>query len=264
MSTLVTLEHPTPHIAVLTLQRAERLNALNRALISDLRDQLRALQPSTDIRCMLLRGSGEKAFAAGADIAEMQSLNETQAREFSAMGHETFDMLARMAFPTIAVVHGFALGGGCELALACDFIVAAENAKFGQPEVKLGLIPGFGATHRLPRRVGLAHALQLICSGATIDAQQAQRIGLVNQCWPADELWNQALALAQQIAQMAPRAVRAAKHIMQQTLHLSADVPVHNANELERDAFANCFTTQDARDGIDAFLKKTQAHFHDR
>jgi enoyl-CoA hydratase len=184
-------------------------------------------------------------------------MSEGTAREFARAGHGVGEALAGLPIPTIAAVNGFALGGGCELALACDFIYAAENAKFGQPEVKLGVIPGFGGTQRLARRVGLARAIELCLTGDTIDAAEAARIGLANRVLPAAELLPATIATAKKIADMGPVAVAEAKRV----LHAGAGLPLAQANALEIEAFAGLFATADQKEGMAAFLGKRKPEF---
>jgi len=249
-------------VRVLTLNRPQALNALNGALVHELGEAARlAAADAADgrLRGLVLTGAG-KAFVAGADIAAMHEMSEDEAREFARQGHALGERLAALPIPVIAAVNGFALGGGCEVALACDFIYASEAAKFGQPEVKLGVIPGFGGTQRLLRRVGLARALELCMSGAIIDAAEALRVGLVNKVVPADQLLPAAIKTCETIAQMGPQAVAVAKDV----LHRGSELPLAAANALEIDAFARLFTTADQREGMAAFLGKRPAAFTGR
>jgi enoyl-CoA hydratase len=202
-------------------------------------------------------GAGEKAFVAGADIASMRNMSADEAKIFGQKGHAAMDALGSLPFPVIAAVNGFALGGGCELALACDFIYASERAKFGQPEVNLGVIPGFGGTQRLARRVSVGVARELIYTGNIIDAQEALRIGLVNKVLPADQLLAEAKKTAQLIAQKGPLAIRYAKRVIGEGL----DNTLGDGNEIEVDTFAACFRTQDQKEGMSAFLEKRAANF---
>ena len=250
-------------VRVITINRPQVLNALSVAVVHELTEAAR--DAGTDaadgkIRGVVLTGAGAKAFVAGADIAAMSSMTEQEAREFARQGHALGDRLASLPVPVIAAVNGFALGGGCEVALACDFIYASETARFGQPEVKLGVIPGFGGTQRLLRRVGLSRALELCMSGAMIDANEALRIGLVNRVYKAEELLPAAIKTCEAIAQMGPQAVAVAKEV----LHRGADLALHAANALEIDAFARLFTTGDQSEGMAAFLGKRAAAFTGR
>ncbi len=247
---------------IITINRPQVLNALSEQVIAELSLALEALglPEASGVRALILTGAGEKSFVAGADIAAMATMSVDQAMVFATQGHAVGEMLSNLSIPVIAAVNGFALGGGCELALACDFIVAAQNAKFGQPEVKLGVIPGFGGTQRLLRRVGLARALELCCTGATIDANQAALYGLVNHVVPQGEALATALGLAEQIAKMGPLAVASAK----QVLHRGAELPLEAANQLEVEAFAELFSTADQREGMAAFIAKRAAVFEGR
>lgn len=247
-------------VRVITISRPKALNALSPAVIAELDAAVRDTRAAADegrIRALVITGAGEKAFVAGADIAAMADMAVDAARAFSKAGHAVGDALASLPIPVLAAVNGFALGGGCELALACDFIYAADNAKFGQPEVKLGVIPGFGGTQRLARRVGLARALELCLTGDTIDAGEALRIGLANRVVPAAELLPAALATAKKIAAMGPLAVAAAKQVML----AGADRPLAEANALEVEAFADLFATADQKEGMAAFLAKRKPEF---
>lgn len=247
-------------VRVLTINRPKVLNALSPAVIAELAAALAdtaAAARRGQVRALVLTGAGEKSFIAGADIAAMSGMSVDEAREFSRKGHAVADALAALRIPAIAAVNGFALGGGCEVALACDFVYASENAKFGQPEVKLGVIPGFGGTQRLLRRVGLARALELCLTGDTIDAAEALRIGLANRVLPLAELVPAAVAAAKKIAEMGPVAVAEAKRV----LHAGADLPLPHANALEVEAFAGLFATADQKEGMAAFLAKRKAQF---
>lgn len=244
-------------IRIVTIDRPKVLNAIDAQVIDELAAVLEQTGTTAGVRGLLLTGSGEKAFVAGADIAAMQEMTPAAALAFSGRGHAVGELLASLPVATVAAVNGFALGGGCELALACDFIYAAEHARFGQPEVKLGVIPGFGGTQRLLRRVGLARALELCMSGAMIDAAEAARIGLVNRVLPRDELLPAALATLETIAQMGPLAIAKVKDV----LHRGAELPLPEANLLEQQGFAELFATADQKEGMSAFLGKRAANF---
>ena len=247
-------------VRLITINRPQVLNALSAPLVRELTEAVREAHGDAGdnkIRGVVLTGAGAKAFVAGADIAAMAGMSEDEAREFARQGHALGEKLAALPIPVIAAVNGFALGGGCEVALACDFIYASEAARFGQPEVKLGVIPGFGGTQRLLRRVGLARALELCMSGAMIDAAEALRIGLVNRVCKPDELLPAAIKTCETIAQMGPQAVAVAKDV----LHRGADLALHAANALEIDAFARLFNTSDQSEGMAAFLGKRAAAF---
>ena len=240
----------------ITLDRPDKLNALDQQVLVELGAALAEAARMDDARCAILTGAG-KAFVAGADIAQMKPLDEAGARAFSELGHRTLDALEQLPYPVIAAVNGFALGGGCEIALACDFIHASEKAKLGQPEVKLGVIPGFGGTQRLARRVGVAKARELVYSGMIIDAAEALRIGLVDAVHAPDQLLAKVDALATTIAEMSPFAVRAAKKVIRE----GEGLPLGPANRLEIDAFARCFSAEDQKEGMSAFLEKRPAKF---
>ncbi len=244
-------------VATITLSRPEKLNALNAQLLFDLGEFVRELVSDGKIRAAVLTGSGEKAFAAGADIAEMQALTTAEAYRFAQIGHAVGNAIENAPFPFIAAVNGFALGGGCELALSCDFIYASDKAKFGQPEVNLGVIPGFGGTQRLARRVGIGRARELCYTGDMIGAEEALRIGLANAVFPGAELLSKAHETAKKIASKGPLAIAQAKRV----LFRGADVPLQIANELEVQAFASLFDSADQKEGMAAFLGKRAAAF---
>ncbi len=243
------------NVRVLVLDRPKVLNALDATVLDELARAIE-LTASSGLRGLVITGAG-KAFAAGADIAAMADMTPDQALAFAEKGHAIGEMLATIPMVTIAAVGGFALGGGCELALACDFIYASTKAKFGQPEVKLGVIPGFGGTQRLARRVGLAHALELCMTGAIVDAARAAEIGLVNRVCEPEELLDAAVATARTIAEQGPLAVARVKEV----LHRGVDLPLAEANRLEREAFAALFDTADQKEGMRAFLDKRPPNF---
>lgn len=243
--------------AVVTIRREKALNALNRTLMRELAAGFADLEASDQIRVIILTGGGDKAFVAGADIAEMRGLSPLEARAFSEAGHVVGDRIAAMGKPVLAAVNGFALGGGCELALACDFIYASDRAKFGQPEVNLGLMPGFGGTQRLLRRVGPARAAELLFTGDLIGADEALRIGLVNAVVPAAELMTRVKEQALKIATKGPLGVASCKR----ALRRAEELPLHAGNELESSLFGSLFSTADAAEGTSAFLEKRAAQF---
>jgi len=247
-------------VGIATFHRPKALNALNSATITELGQALEAVDADRSVRALVVTGSGEKAFVAGADIAEMAALSPLEARRFAERGERTLARLEALAVPTIAAVNGFALGGGCELAMACDLVYASDRARFGQPEVNLGLIPAFGGTQRLARRVGPARALEIILTGEMIDAAKAKEIGLALEVLPPDQLLPHALQIARKIASRAPAAVALAKR----TLHAGLAVDTVTAGELERQAFSLLFGTEDTREGLKAFLEKRPASFHNR
>jgi len=246
-------------VRVLTLNRPAALNALDSAMLEALGARCREVAESPELRALVLTGEG-RAFAAGADIAEMRSLSPAEAVAFSCLGHRVTAALEALPVPTIAAVGGYALGGGCELALACDWIYASTRARFGQPEVNLGLIPGFGGTSRLPRRVGPAWARELVLAGEPIDAETALRIGLVNRVFEPEELLAAAVRAGETIARRGPLAVAAAKRVLQE----GQDADVRVAHALEQQAFGAISASADRAEGIDAFLAKRDPVFRGR
>jgi len=244
------------HVAVVTINRPEKLNALDESVLRALLVAFEALLAAGDVRAAILTGAG-KAFVAGADIAAMASFTPTEAKRFAHLGHRLGAFLEELPFPVIAAVNGFALGGGCELALACDFVFAADTAKLGQPEVSLAVMPGFGGTNRLARRVGIAKARELVYTGDLLGAEEALRIGLVNAVFPAAELLEKARACAEKIAAKGPLAVAAAKRVLLR----GEAMELRSANELEVQAFAALFGTEDQRAGMAAFVEKKKAAF---
>lgn len=254
---LLVSKNPAGTVATLTLNRPDKLNALNAELVGSLLHAILALDADPGVRCAVLTGAGEKAFAAGADIPAMAAMSVAEAKAFADLGHATGETIELAHFPVIAAVNGFALGGGCELALACDFIYASDRAKLGQPEVGLGVIPGFGGTQRLSRRVGIGRARELCLTGDPIGAEEALRIGLVNAVVPHAELLARVTAVADKIASRGPLAIRACKRV----LCRGADVPLPVANEIEAQAFAGLFGTADQKEGMAAFVGRRAAVF---
>jgi enoyl-CoA hydratase len=242
-------------IAILTIDRPKALNALNSKTLQELESAFTSL-PAT-VRALIITGGGDKAFVAGADISEMASIGAAQAREFAALGHRAFQTLEQLPIPTIAAVNGFALGGGCELALACDLIYASEKAKLGLPEVSLGVIPGFGGTQRLTRVVGKMRAKELVFTGERLDAAKAKEIGLVLEVLPADQLLAHCKAVAGKMLKNGPLAISQAKRVIE----FGADQDLRAANELERQGFAVLFGSEDQKEGMKAFLEKRPAGF---
>ena len=244
-------------ILTLSLNRVDRMNALNRAVIEELGEVMQEVYDDDDVKGVIITGEGDRAFAAGADIAEMSDLNEVNGRKFAEIGQEVFSSIEKCDKPVIAAVHGFALGGGCELAMACHIRVAAKNAVFGQPEVNLGLIPGFGGTQRLTHLVGKGRALELIMTGDTISAERAERIGLVNHV-----VEDKAAALEysrrmlQKIISKAPLAVG----MVVESVNAALD-PDENGYQTEANSFAACCKSEDFAEGTQAFLEKREAHF---
>jgi len=244
----------------LTLNRPAKLNALNRALTGELGSAVAAAGADPAVRALVVTGSGEKAFAAGADIAEFVGLSPAEGERMARAGQAAFDGIAGLSKPVIAAVNGFALGGGCELALACHMRLAATTARFGQPEVKLGLIPGYGGTQRLARLVGPGRALELLCAGGMIDAATAHAWGLVNRVVEPGALHEAAQRLAEEICAVAPLA--AARCL--QAVRIGADLPLARAEEVEAALFGLCFATDDMREGTAAFMEKRPPRFSGR
>lgn len=244
----------------LTINRPESLNALNSVVLNEMGEALRQIGEMhyTNARALIITGSGAKAFVAGADIKELADLNEEQALQFALRGQSVFHELSLLKIPVIAAVNGFALGGGCELALACDFIYASENAKFGLPEVSLGLIPGFAGTVRLSRAVGGRRAKELTYSGQMISAQEALDYGLVNKVVPAENLMAEVQKTVDQILAKAPIAVGAAKISINQAW----DMDIDSAQKNEARIFAELFHTADVKEGTKAFMEKRKPQFH--
>ncbi len=244
-------------IAVLTIQRPHRLNALDAKTLDELRLAALDLQQDDSIRCAILTGSGEKAFVAGADINELARDTPEGARRRALAGQQTFDLIEQLGKPVIAAVNGFALGGGCELAMACTLRFAADTARFGQPEINLGLIPGFAGTQRLARLVGKTKAMEMILTGAPITAQEALAIGLVNRVVPAADLMNHARTVALELAAKPPVAVRYAMEAINRGLEMS----FADGSQLEAALFGIAMTTEDMREGTTAFLEKRKPEF---
>lgn len=242
---------------VITINRPTVLNALNKKTLCELEDALHDAGQPGNIRAVIITGAGPKSFVAGADIAEMKSLGAIDAENFSRAGHRTLDLISHLRVPVIAAVNGFALGGGLELALACDFVYASENASFGLVETRLGLVPGFGGVARLARRVGNAVACEMIFSGAQINADEALRIGLVNRVVREGEAVSSAISVAETIAQRGPYAVSLVKTLIRNGQNASLNV----ANEMEQRAFGLVFASSDHSEGIRAFLDKRTPNF---
>jgi len=255
MSDVLKIERHGAHVAVLTIDRPKSLNALNPAVMEALDAAITELEADSDVRAVVLQGGGDKAFVAGADISAMQGYTPVEAEHFAASGQNTLARLASARFAVIAAVQGFALGGGCELAMACDLILAGPRARFGQPEVNLGVIPGFGGTQRLVRRVGMSHALDLCLTGRMVKADEAMAMGLCSQI--LDDVKEGALKVAAQIASKGPVAV----HFCKRAIHENADQDVLRASAAERTLFAMCFSTEDQSEGMTAFLEKRAAKF---
>ena len=247
-------------IAVITLSRLRVLNALNRAMLTELAEVMEEVAADDSVRVILLTGAGTRAFAAGADIAELAQLDGAAALDYSKWGQEILRRIETLGKPVIAVIFGFALGGGCELAMACTFRLASDDAQFGQPEVKLGIVAGFGGTQRLPRLVGRGMALKLLLSGETIPATEALRIGLVDEVLPSDQLMIRAEALANQIVLNAPIACR----LTIQAVNTGIELSLEEAIAEEAKLFAESCSTSDKAEGTAAFLNKRPAEWTGR
>jgi len=247
-------------IAYVTVNRPKVLNALNQRTWADLRTAFEDARDDTEVRGVILTGAGEKAFIAGADIGELAHVTAVDAERSSSFGQAVLNLVENLGKPVVAAVNGFALGGGCETAMACTIRIAAESAKFGQPEVKLGLLPGGGGTQRLPRLVGKGRALQLILSGETINASEAYRIGLVNEVVPAASLIERAEAILKQILANAPIAVKYSIDAVNQGMETSQT----EGFALEASFFGLCAATEDKKEGTSAFLEKRTAQFQGR
>jgi enoyl-CoA hydratase len=258
MPTVLCERHPEANaIAVLTLNRPDKLNALNAELLGELDAALTKLSSDASVSCAILTGAGEKAFAAGADIAAMLDMTTEQARAFSEMGHRICSRIEHAPFPVLGAINGFALGGGCEIALSCDFLYASDKAKLGQPEVNLGVIPGFGGTQRLARRVGIGRARELCYTGDAIGAEEAKAMGLVNAVVPHADLMKKVHEVALKIASKGRLAIAQCKRV----LYTGADIPLDIANALETQSFAMLFGTHDRAEGMKAFLEKRKPAF---
>ena len=239
--------------AIITISREKALNALNSQVIDELSQAIDAVKADKDIRALIITGAG-RAFVAGADIGVQSVFDVREGRQWGRRGSAVFREIELLQIPTIAAVGGFALGGGCELALSCDMIVADEKAKFGQPEVSLGITPGFSGTQRLPRRIGTAKAKEMIFTGRMIDAYEADRIGLINKIAEPGKLMDEAKALAESCIKNAPAALRYAKACIDRGMQTDIDTGIAIENEL----FAMCFATEDQNEGLKAFLEKRQ------
>ncbi|HVU03520.1 MAG TPA: enoyl-CoA hydratase-related protein [Polyangiaceae bacterium] len=244
-------------IAKIVVNRPEKLNSLSSQVLGELLAAVLDVSGRASVRCAIVTGAGEKAFVAGADIAEMSTMTAAQAKAFADAGHRALAAIEEAPFPFIAAVNGFALGGGTELALACDFIYASDKARFGQPEVNLGILPGFGGTQRLARRIGVGRARELIYTGDHVPADQALQLGLVNAVVPAAELGEKVLAVAKKIASKSPLTLRAMKRVVLR----GTETDLVSACELEATAFSSLFGSDDQREGMSAFLSKRAPAF---
>ena len=248
----VILEQVEPGIYRLTVNRPKALNALNAATLDEIGAAALEVGADPGARALILTGAGDKAFVAGADIVEMRNMTAIEGREFSQRGMRAFRNLELLGVPAIAAVNGYCLGGGCELAMSCDWILASDRAVFGQPEVNLGVTPGFGGTQRLTRLVGKARAMELLTTGRNVKADEAVRIGLAVRVVPADQLMDEAMATARTIAAKGPVAVRLVKEAVQR----GQDLDLDNACIFESEMFGLCFSTEDKAEGMGAFLEK--------
>lgn len=244
-------------VATITINRPEALNALNIKTLKELECVFYEYTLDDRVKVIILTGSGEKAFIAGADIAAMRGFTPLEARDFSKLGHAMIRSMEACPKPVIAAINGFALGGGCELAMGCDIRLVADTAKFGQPEVNLGLVPGFGGTQRLARLVGRGRAMELILTGDMINAEEAYRIGLANRVVPQTELLSSARSMAAKIISKSPIAVKLAKEALRNGLEMDLD----RANQYEGELLGLCFATSDQKEGMQAFLEKRPAKF---
>ncbi len=247
-------------VAVLTFNRPKALNAMNSETIAELADAVAVCGKDEAVKALVLTGAGERAFVAGADISQMRDLRPQEALAFMEQGQETLRRVETLPKPVIAAVNGFALGGGTEIALACDIRFASEKALFGQPEILIGLIPGWGGTQRLARIVGMGRAKEMILSGGQIDAKRAFEIGLVNRLFPPEQLLPETVAFARKLAALPGFALKMAKH----SINFGADLPLDNACRIEAECCAQCFSTDDQKEGMGAFLEKRKPVFHGR
>ncbi|MGL5513997.1 MAG: short-chain-enoyl-CoA hydratase [Sporomusa sp.] len=244
-------------IGIVTINRPKALNALNAATIYELDRIFTELANDPTVKVVVLTGGGEKSFVAGADITEMQAMSAIEGRNWAKLAQAVFNKIENLSQPVIAAVNGYALGGGCEIAMACDIRIAADKAKFGQPEVSLGIPPGFGGTQRLARLIGKGRAKEMLFTGDMIDAAEAYRIGLVNKVATSEELMNTAKAMAQKIMSRAPVAVQVCKAAVNEGL----DTDLDSAIAYEAEVFGLCFSTADQKEGMTAFVEKRKACF---
>lgn len=238
-------------VGIVTINRPKALNALNSQVLKELKETFESIDQKA-IRCVILTGGGTKSFVAGADIGEMSGLSKSEGQTWGRFGNEVFLIIERFRLPIIAAVNGYALGGGCELCMSCDIRICSENAVFGQPEVGLGITPGFGGTQRLARLVGPGMAKEMIYTARNINAEEAYRIGLVNHVYPQEELMNEAIKMAETIAKKAPIAVRYSKEAINRGIEVDMDTAI----VIEEKEFGDCFETCDQREGMTAFLEK--------
>jgi enoyl-CoA hydratase len=244
-------------VAVIKFNRPKALNAIIPDVLKEMNEALDRIETNASIRVLVLTGEGDKAFVAGADISHMVNFSPLEGRQFTRAGQELLFRLEKLSIPVIACVQGFALGGGTEIAMACDFIYASEKAKFGQPEINLGVIPGYGGTQRLPRLVGKSMAKELCMTGALLSAAEAKEIGLVNKIFPADSLWEETMKTAEVLASKGRVAMRAIKRCIDRGF----DVDLRSGCYMEADAFSTCIASPDAKEGMSAFLEKRKPEF---
>lgn len=244
-------------IGILTINRPKALNALNTETVTELNDCVGKIENDPDVKVLIITGGGQKSFVAGADIVEMSTKNAIEGRHFGKISQDTFTRIENLPQPVIAAVNGFALGGGCELACACDFRYCSDNAKFGQPEVGLGITPGFGGTQRLPRVVGRGYGKELIFTARMIDAQEAYRIGLVNKVVPQDQLMDACMKTANEICANAKVAVQLSKSAVNRGINCDVITGIAYEDEV----FGLCFATEDQKEGMAAFVEKREKHF---
>ncbi|MGD9504275.1 MAG: enoyl-CoA hydratase/isomerase family protein [Syntrophobacteraceae bacterium] len=244
-------------VGVLTFNRPKALNALNAATLTEVEDVVDRVRKDDSIRVLVLTGAGDKSFVAGADINQFLTLTPLTAQALGQRGQDILFKIEALPIPVIACVNGFALGGGCEIAMSCDFIYASDKAKFGQPEINLGIIPGYGGTQRLSRLIGRAKAKELCMTGEMIDAQQAKELGLVAKVFPADQLMEETMKTAKMLASRARAALRAIKSCVDR----GAEVDLKSGCMLESESFGVCFFSQDAKEGVTAFLEKRKPDF---
>jgi len=244
-------------IAYITINRPDKLNALNALTLKEIHEATKLANENYDVRAIILTGSGDKAFVAGADIKEFSKFNQVEGTQLSTRGHQlVFDFIENLNTPVICAVNGYALGGGLELAMACHIRIASENARFGLPEVSLGLIPGYGGTQRLPQLIGKGRALELMLSAGMITSEKALNYGLVNHVIPLEELLDTARKIAQSIIKNSPTAISAAIYTVNAGFDVNKD-----GYEVEKESFGNCFGTSDFKEGTQAFLKKRKPNF---
>ena len=244
-------------IATISFNRPKALNAINAALLEEFSQALDEIAADEDIRVLVLTGAGDKSFVAGADINKLAACNVLTSKNFARKGHDTLIKLQELPIVVIAAVNGFALGGGTEIAIACDFIYASENAKFGQPEINLGLIPGFGGTQRLPRLIGMNMAKELVFTGKMISAAEAEKIGLANKVVPQEQLMDEVMKTAREIASKGKVSLRAAK----QAINFGMNTDLATGIHIEIEGFGQCYASSDSKEGTSAFLEKRKAEF---